>query len=291
MALLLSVLATVATGCSERPDGDAGNDAEGGGDRVSIPVRVEDDAGRVSSFADSPGRIVSLVPSATGVLLALGQMERIVGRTDFDRAPELQDLPSVGGGLNPSIEQLVSLEPDLVVRFRAESDPDTPRQLDAAGISHVAIRPDRIADIHRIIGMLGTIVGQPERADSIRQSIDRGLREVSEAVAGAPRPSVVFLGGNPPSVAGAGTFLHELIGIAGGENAFADGENLYALVSLEEILDRDVEFILTTEPVGLPEALEGIPTARVPLEMLNPGLEVVESARTLAEIFHPDRFP
>jgi iron complex transport system substrate-binding protein len=175
-----------------------------------------------------------------------------------------------------------------VIHFRADSDPATPRQLDAAGIPHLAIRPDRIDDVRRIVRIIGTVVSEPARADSLIASLASGLADVSARVAGAPRPRVVLIGGDPPTVAGPGTFLHELVVIAGGENAFGDAVELYAPVSLEEIVRRDVDLILAPETVPVPTALEGIPLRRIPLEVLNPGLEVTASARVLASILHPE---
>ena len=268
------------------PESPPEADSRGGAE----PAGLIDDAGNVIVLEGSPQRIISLVPSATDILLALGQADRLVGRTDYDVGAEIEDLPSVGGGLRPSMEWVVSLEPDMVVRFRAESDHDTPRQLDAIGISHLAIRPDRVDDIRRIIGLLGSLVGEPVRADSLRAEMDRELETVSLRVQGADRPRIVFLGGDPPSVAGPGTFLHELVEFAGGENAFADIQELYAPTSLEEVLRRDVDLILAPEATPIPPALGRIQVHRIPLDVLKPGLQVGRSARVLAAILHPDRF-
>jgi len=257
--------------------------------RAGTPSLI-DDAGTAIVLEGSPQRIISLVPSATDILLALGQADRLVGRTDYDVAAKIEGLPSVGGGLKPSMEWIASLKPDMVVRFRAESDPNTPRQLDAMGISHLAIRPDRLDDIRRIIGLLGSMVGEPLRAASLSAEMDRELRSVSLQVQGADRPRIVFLGGDPPSVAGPGTFLHELVELAGGQNAFADIQELYAPISLEEILRRDVHLILAPEATPIPSALGRIPVHRIPLDVLTPGLQVGRSARVLAAILHPDRF-
>ncbi len=254
------------------------------------PIRLVDDAGREIRLSTPPDRIVSLVPSATEILLALGQRDRLVGRTDYDLDPAVHDVTSVGGGLQPSLEMLVSLEPDMVIRFRAESDPETPLRLDAMEIPHVAIRPDRIADVRRIIGLLGTMVQETMRADSLSGAMDGSLEAVSERVSGATPPQVVFLGGNPPTVAGPGTFLHELVELAGGKNAFGDVTELYAPISLEEILSRDVDLILVPVGTTIPQVLSRIPVHRLPLEVLNPGLGVARSAELLGSIFHPDRF-
>jgi iron complex transport system substrate-binding protein len=277
-ATLLLALSSCDT--PARPPVEASSDASA--------VRVIDDGGETLRLDQPPQRIISLVPSATGMLLALGQGDRLVGRTDYDLAPEAAHLPSVGGGLGASVERIVALDPDLVIHFRADSDPGTPRQLQAAGIPHLAIRPDRIEDVRRILQLIGTVVHETARADSLVASLDSGLADVSARVAGLPRPRVVLIGGDPPTVAGPGTFLHELVVVAGGDNAFADVGDLYAPVSLEEIIRRDVDLILAPASVPVPPALEGIPLRRIPIDVLTPGLEVTASARTLAGILHPE---
>jgi len=253
-------------------------------------ILLVDDANVEVILEAPPKRILSLVPSATEILVALGRLDLLVGRTDFDLDDRVLGLPSVGGGLGPSMERVISLRPDLVIRFRGESDPATPQQLDARGIAHIAIRPDRVEDVQRIIGLLGSAVAAPEQADSLRAAIDTELTEVSRQVLGTARPKVVFLGGDPPSVAGPDTFLHELILLAGGENAFADLEALYAPISVEEILRRQVDLILTPEGTPVPQALRRIPIHRVPLTVLTPGIRVGASARILGAILHPGRF-
>ncbi len=288
----LVVLTEIGCASDLPPEGDSLGGAEQAAGRGLASdagfAQLIDDGGAEIVLEQPPTRILSLVPSATDILLALGEVDHLVGRTDYDVHADLGHLPSVGGGLAPSMERIVSLEPDIVVRFRGESDPATPRLLDARGIAHLAIRPDRVQDIRRIIGLLGSMVGEPERADSLRQAMDRELDLVSLGVAGAPRPRIVFLGGDPPSVAGPGTFLHELVEFAGGENAFADMEELYAPISLEEVLRRDVDLILAPEATPIPPALDRIPLGRVPLDVLTPGLQVGRSARVLATILHSD---
>ncbi len=301
LAFIVCSLVTLAANCANDLPPEGGLDtasSERVANRVRepsslgshYPVRVVDDAGTEVVFEQAPTRVLSLVPSVTDILLALGQADRLIGRTDYDRAEEVRHLPSVGGGLRPSMERIVALEPDIVIRFRGESDPDTPRQLDAWGVPSLAIRPDRVDDIRRIIGVLGTMVGEPERADSLRGVMDGELRAVSQQVRGAPTPRIVFLGGDPPSVAGPGTFLHELVVFAGGENVFGDLRSLYSPVSLEEILRRDVDLILAPEATPLPTGLGGIQVRLIPLDVLNPGLQVGRSARTIGAILHPDRF-
>jgi iron complex transport system substrate-binding protein len=220
--------------------------------------------------------------------LALGAEAQLVARTDFDTEPALATLPSVGGGLGASIEMIVSLRPDLVVRFDAGSDPSTPLQLDAAGITHLAIRPDRIDDVMRIIQILGRAVGNEQAADSIRVSIQAELDAVRERVRMAPRPRVAILGGSPPLAAGSGTFLHELVELAGGINVMADMGLLYAPVSVEALLTRGVDLLILSEGTPVPGVLEGLPARQIPAEVELPGLGLGASARILANLLHPE---
>jgi iron complex transport system substrate-binding protein len=254
-----------------------------------FPVEIVDDAGRTVLFEAAPKRILSLVPSATEVLLALGVEGLLVGRTEYDLDPRMSSLPSVGGGLEPSLETIVALTPDLVIHFMAESDLGTPRILDSAHIPRLVVRPDDIGDIRRIVAILGRSVGRRIEAAELIDRVDRELSEVAETVRLAPkRRSAFLLGGDPPVVAGSGTYLHELIEVAGGENVFADIGDLYAPVSLETFVRRRVEAILVLGEAGVPDALAGIPVHVVPAQL--PGLSVGIYARDIARIFHPELF-
>jgi iron complex transport system substrate-binding protein len=288
------VLLAGSSGCGEGPETDeqgpgASRAVEGTGD---FPLTVVDDEDRRWTFQTSPQMILSLVPSATDALRAMGLEDRLVGRTDYDTDPALAHLPSVGGGLEPSPERLISISPDLVVRFAAESDRATPAHLDRAGIPHLAVRPDQVDDIRRAIGLLGRVTGRSFEADSLIRALDRELAEVAGAVEGAPRPRVAFLlGGDPPWLVGPGTFLHEILEVAGGENVFSDLENRYAPVSVEELVRRTPEVLITFPNARIPIGLEGVPVRRVPAELQTPGYQVAASARILARALHPERFP
>ena len=256
------------------------------------PRTLQDQAGRTLELTHPPVRIVSLVPAATAILLELGATDRLVGRTDYDDAPTLEDVPSVGGGLNPSIERLVVLEPELVVRFEGQQDRATPRALDRAGITHLAVRPDGIDDIREMALLLGRALGRMERARELLTRMDQELEEVRDRVAHAPRPRVAFLlGGDPPWVVGPGTFLHELLEIAGGENALAELEApLYAPVSVEEILRQEVDLILALEGAQIPSALRRLPLVQLPEGVQSPGVDIGRSAREISRKLHPEEW-
>ncbi|MFC1660614.1 ABC transporter substrate-binding protein [Gemmatimonadota bacterium] len=242
-------------------------------------------------MAKPPRRIVSLVPSATQVIQALGAGRYLVGRTDFDTGPELAHLPSVGGGLQPSVETLVALKPDLVVHFTGDSDRSTPNRLAELGIPHFAVRPDRMEDVRQIILDLGELTGFTAEAGELLRDMDTTLGEIQRRIRGERRPRVAYLlGGSPPWVAGGGTFLEELIEAAGGVNVFGDLDVLYGPVSPEELMAREIDLLFL--PEGSEVALPGLelPIRRVSPSVELPGPHMAQAAWELAAILHPDLF-
>lgn len=256
-----------------------------------FPVQIEDAAGRSLVFQEPPTRIVSLVPSATRTLQAVGAQGFLVGRTAYDTSTSLAHLPSVGGGLDPSLEALVALEPDLVIRFAGESDAATPNRLDDMGIRHMAVRLDRMADVRALVGELGSVVGMSGPAGELVAEMDAILAEIQAKVRGVPRVRVAYiLGGNPPWVAGPDTFIHELLVVAGGENAFSDLEALYGPVSQEEFLVREIHLLLAPEGAEVLIPTTATPLVRVPPSLELPGPDLAEAVQNLARILHPEIF-
>jgi iron complex transport system substrate-binding protein len=284
---LALTLATAGLAACGAPRGD---DGAPGSVTASDSVVITDADGRVVRLAGPARRIVSLVPSATLTLGALGAEASVVARTDFDTASWTRSLPSVGGGLQPSIEAMVSVHPDLVVRFGGPQDTKTADRLAALGIPQIAVRPDRVEDVLDIIAVLGRVTGRTAAADSLVDSIRAELDAIRTSVAGLPRVRTVYvLGGSPPWVAGPGTYIDELITLGGGVNVFSDLGSKYAAVSPEELVARHVETVLT--PPGSAFDRRLVPDARVKtvsaaLEL--PGPAVAEAARDVAHLLHPD---
>ena len=232
-----------------------------------------------------------LVPSGSETLLKLGAAELLVGRTDFDTLSALSHLPSVGGGLNPNIEALVALEPDLVIRFAGESDPSTPGALRQMGIPHLAIRPSSVADVRRIIRDLGDVTARKDAADSLLDAMSATLEEVRTRVRERPKTRVGYiLGGTPPWVAGPGSYIEEILEIAGGENVFSDLETLFGPVNAEVFLIRQIDLLLASEgaEVSIPES--DAPLLRVSPSVEIPGPNLASAALELARVLHPEAF-
>jgi len=269
----------------------------------SAAIVVTDDAGRVVRLARPARRVVALMPSGTETLIALGATAQIVGRTDFDTDPAVVALPSVGGGIDPSLERLLALRPDLVLGWETEK-PQLRERLRELGIPVFAVRTTDTTDVFRAIGNLGRLTGHAPAADALAARIRGELAAVRASVAGLPRRSALFIVWNdPPMTVGPGTFVSQLIDVAGGRSLFPEVAQPWPTVSLEEIVRRQPDVVLV--PVGESgsprmdvkgpgwrelRALRGRGPALLPADLVNrPGPRLGEAARRIRDAIHPER--
>jgi iron complex transport system substrate-binding protein len=279
----------------------AGCDASGGESRAAI--RVTDGAHRVVALERPARRVVSIMPALTDWVVAMGAADRLVARTDYDSHPSIAALPSVGGGLDPSVEWLAALGPDLVLAW-----PDIPSRslvsrLDRLGIPVYTAPIQTVEQALAAALDLGVLLGEEAAAAAATAAIRDGLDELARSVDGLPRPRVLFLIGVDPLMAvGPGTFLDELLYRAGGENVLADLSVLWPTLSLEEVVRRAPEVVVVGS-FGLPDpatALRGrpgwrdVPAVRagrvhaVDPDLVNrPGPSLHRAATTLAALIHP----
>lgn len=208
-------------------------------------ISVQDDAARTVELKAPARRIVSLVPSATDIILALGAADRLVARTEYDTDPRLAHLPNVGGGLTASLEWLTAAKPDLVIAWPDQRARSQVAQLTAMGIPVYASGVETLAQARSGVQRMGAMLGLGARADSLVAHNDSALAGVRRHVASATRPRVLYVVGfDPPFIAGPHTFIDELIAIAGGSNVFADAQSLWPQVSLEEIVRRQPDVVI-----------------------------------------------
>ena len=184
--------------------------------REHVPVRggigVTDDAGRRVTLAAPARRIVSLLPSFTEILFAIGAGDRLVGRTTWcDYPTEALAVPSVGDGMPPSVEAVAARRPDLVVLYRSGPNVTAAEQLERLGIRTVLFDLNLLEELDPVARRLGTLTGQSERAESLARVMD-SLTVMS------PTPStqslVFIVWDNPPIVIGAGSYLDRLAALA-----------------------------------------------------------------------------
>lgn len=239
-ALLIPLLgaALVACGGREAPPGD----------------RLRDDLGHIVPLDPPARRIVSLSPSITELLFAIGAGASVVGRTRWcDFPPEAAAVPSVGDGLTPHLELVLSRQPDLVVFYASPANQAAIARLDGLGIASASVRLDRLGDLPRAARLLGRLTGTGPRADSLAA---RFTQQLDSARGARPRgvgprspesgPTVaIVVWDNPPMVIGAGSFLTDLLELAGARNAFGDVAPASAQTGIEAIAARDPDVLLT----------------------------------------------
>jgi iron complex transport system substrate-binding protein len=271
------------------------------------PRTFVDDLGRKIYLAQAPNHLVSLAPSITETLYAIGLADRVVGVTEFcDYPPEARNKPKVGYS-NPNLETIVALQPDLVLAPRDFIRPDVLGKLEQLKIPTFVVEAKTVEDIASQIQLIGRMLDRSEVANPIAMELRRRLTELKRRTEMLARPRVLYvLNSQPLITVGPESFIHQLIEIAGGTNVAAGAASPYPRLSIEAVLKEDPQLIIF--PVG---ASEGIPQGEQELwrrwktitavktdsfhhiasDLLNrPGPRIVLGLEKLAEIIHPEVF-
>jgi iron complex transport system substrate-binding protein len=210
-------------------------------------IVVRDDAAREVRLAAPARRVVSLMPTVTDLLIALRVHDRLVARTEFDTDSSIAHLPSLGGGLTPSVEWLAAQKPDLVISWPDQGSRSLVNQLARVQVPVYSARSESIEDTYRILKQIGELLDISAQSDSLAHAIRTGLDSVRSSVVNqAPVKVAYVVGVDPPMIAAAGTFIDELITIAGGQNIFTD-LNLWPQVNLEDLLQRDPDVVILAD--------------------------------------------
>lgn len=252
-----------------------------------------------------PRRIVSLTPTITETLFALRAGDRVVGVTRFcNYPPEAQKRVKVGGLMDTDIEAILALQPDLVI---AEDQQSVVKKLQELGLEVLTVKCQNMDELLNAFTEIGRRIGLEGEAEALVATIRRRIAEVTEALKDASRPRVLLVVGRHPLVAaGRGTFLDQLVGIAGGANILADSQRPYPTVSLETVLLRQPDIIvecsgsmagkdLTDEARqawSRWSSLSAVRSGRVYVSqsdaLLRPGPRILEALDELVRFFHPD---
>jgi ABC-type Fe3+-hydroxamate transport system substrate-binding protein len=216
------------------------------GSQPAAAASVTDDFGDTIRAAHPAQRIVSLSPVTTELLFALGAGGRVVGRTHWDLSPAAAAaVDDVGNGMQPNVEAVLGVHPDLVVLYASPSNRAAATQLRRVGVNTLAIRDDHISDFRRTVAMLARVTGDTLAGVAIVDSVERSLASVRERPRPAKPPTVFWHMWDSPIVTiGAGSYLDELVTIAGAKNVFGDRPEPSPQVTLEEIVRRNPDFIL-----------------------------------------------
>jgi len=268
---------------------------------------VRDMQGREVVLAGPPQRIVSLVPSVTEMIFALGGADRLVGRTDFcDYPPAARAKTSVGGMINPSLEAIVALKPDLVIVTSSGNREETFKQIIRLHIPVYQVAADRVADVKDIARRVGALTGRDAAVPPLLDTIDRRVAAVRDAVKPFGRPRVLYvLWPDPLIVPGKSVLVTELIGIAGGDSITAADADEYPRYSLEAAVAKAPEVIVlanhgnTSGPIAMDrwKRLTSLPALRAGRVhsvdgnlMHRYGPRFLDGLDQLARAIHPEAF-
>ncbi|MGZ6243110.1 MAG: ABC transporter substrate-binding protein [Candidatus Binataceae bacterium] len=253
-----------------------------------------------------PTRIVSLAPAVTETLFALGEGGAVVGVSQYcDYPPAATHLPKVGTFLTPNVEAIAALRPDLIIGPGLSSSRREVRTLEAMGYPTLTVDDDSLAGIEQSITRIGARTGQQKAAVTLLATIQDHIEDVRARLAHTRPRTVVMLVGHEPIVAvGRGTFLDDLLHLAGADNIADLSAQSWPRLSIEYIIAMRPEVILdgamgsdANTPAGFWARYPIIPAVRdhrvfgYPQDpMLHPGPRVWQSLEILARRIHPEAF-
>lgn len=279
---------------------------------VFEPIAFTDALGNEIVLTAPARRIVSLAPSVTETLFAIGAGGQVVGRTDYCNYPEeVLSLPSIGGfsAESISVETILSLEPDLVIggsTYQAQ----VIEALQDAGIQAFVSQPANLTEIEEAVSLFGGITDHADEAAAVVEDMQARIEAVTQAVASVPadqRPTVFYEVWHEPLMSANGkTFIGELIEAAGGVNIFADLPDEYPTVSVEQIVEVDPQFIIgpsshgdqmTAEVIGARKGWGSLSAVQNKAIYIVDGdivsrasPRIVIALEEFAKILHPDLF-
>jgi iron complex transport system substrate-binding protein len=262
----------------------------------------------------APRRIISLIPAITEMLFAMRAQDRLIAVSAYDRfPPEVNRFPHVGGLLDPNVERILALKPDLVIVYDTQASLRS--QLDRAGIETFLYAHRGLSDITATMRALGRRIGSAAEAGRAAAAIEAQLGDLRRRVAGQPRPRTLLVFGREPGslrgidASGGFGFLHDVLELAGGSDVLGDFERQSVQLGTETILARAPEVIIELHygdsagrlnpeaETGAWNALPSVPAVRnkrihllVGDEFVVPGPRIVQAAERFARVLHPAVF-
>ena len=269
---------------------------------------VTDEVGRTVRIPQPVNRIVSLAPSLTETVYALGLQDRLVGDTDYcDYPPDAQKKTKVGGGISPSLEVIAALHPDVVLVTKSFNRLETVHSLENLGISSYATDPHTIEDIVASARKLSDVLGVPEAGASVAADMQHHLNELQKRLGAMPPKRVLFVVWTQPLISvGKDTFIADALRHAGAVS-IVDAEQDWPQVSLEEVARLQPDFLIFSAShsdavspavdalAALPgwNIVEAVSNRRIAVisEAVNrPAPRIVSAIEDLSRQLHPDAF-
>lgn len=270
--------------------------------------RVVDELGRTVLVPDEPRRILCLAPSLTETVYELGAGDSVVGVTDYTEFPaEARKKPSVGGLIDPSMEKIVALRPDLVLMAAHLNREETLKQLEDLSLAVFVVDPQGLAGILKMVQSVAEAINRDAEARTLVRQLSEKQDAVVSRVRGLTRPKIlVVIWYDPVLTAGNKAFISDAISAAGGASVTADIPQAWPQISMEEVLRRSPDFLLLIKELhgGITldalkthagwERLEAVRNGRViyvdeRMEMPSPS--VFDALEDLARALHPSETP
>ncbi len=260
------------------------------------------------SVADKKAeRIVSLAPSVTEMLFALGMGDRVVGVSmHCDYPPEVEGVDRIGTFLRPNVELILASKPDVVIGVPSPGNRTSVEMLQRLGLRVVVVDPEGVAETLAAIRFVAEVVGVPGAGERLVEGIERRMAAVTARLEHVPRRTVLMLVARTPFIAvGPGTYQDELIHLAGGANLTEGTGERWPNVSLEFVIAQAPEVIIDAsmgserDPKGdeFWQTFSTIPAVRhkrvhgyTAYQLLRPGPRIAETLETIARFIHPERF-
>ncbi|MDF1561418.1 MAG: helical backbone metal receptor [Deltaproteobacteria bacterium] len=243
-----------------------------------------------------------MAPSLTEVLIALGAADRIVGVSRYDEFPEVAKVTRIGGYVDPDLETILGLRPDLVVAEPSPGNERVVRKLASLGIPVRVVHGASLAELRLQVEALARDLGRPEAGVRLLETLEERRLRVQLALAGAaPRRALLVVGHEPLVVAAPGSLAHELLELSGATNVVPPSASPYPVYALEAAIAAEPEVVLDFSGRPLSERPASLATLGAvkagrwvqlaDTSLLRPGPEVMHAVEVMARRLHPGRFP
>lgn len=262
------------------------------------PRTVVDELGRTIAVPEHAERIVSLAPSITETLFALGVRDRVAGVTSYcDYPPEAKLKDKVGDTLKPNVERIVGIKADLVIVSTSSQLEQYIQNLEGLGIPVYISNPRNLEQVLESITSMGRLVGAEDRARELVSDMRARIDRVASSLVSAQRPRVLFLLGTEPLITvGGGTFMDDLITRAGGHSISTDAGGEYPQYSMETAVAKQPEVIFVQfDEKQLPDRLKQTPAGRANRVyhldddlVSRPGPRMIDGLEQMASKIHPE---
>jgi iron complex transport system substrate-binding protein len=272
---------------------------------TEYPYTVKDSMGNEVVIPKEPKRIISVAPSITELIYALGKGNELVGRTDYCDYPEAaKKVQSIGSLTDPNVEKIIELKPDVVIASTHFKE-DVAKKLEDLGIKVVVLYDSKdLNGAYNSINTLGKIVNAQKNASDLVSSMKKKIADIQEKVKGQKAPKVYYVigfGKNGDYTATGDTFIGQMINMAGGDNIAKDATGWN--YSLEKIIENNPEYIIVSKNYGTKEqfettagykdlsAVKNNKVIEIDDNLLNrQGPRLAEGVEALAKILYPGLF-